>query len=602
MLLWRSSFDAVTGGHTHLMAHGFGHALLVPMIVNVFRALRISASVHDGSNWWVIHHEPGVGDFEAEHEADALRVDYNQRSLKAATRTGKTVRGNNRGYVDLFVPIKARGSVVAMLVSGGFATHRKTGPEIIAEWRHLSGRQGHVEHPEFYAYVQAALSMLVLESSHETRFVEMLERMADLLGGDGPADALANQIDALHLELRKLRFVERDWSAVAAMLDDRFPRSWSGAARRSDLAFLGLSRAPDHVLVALASSRSPHVGPVDEMVRRDAFQRAAGELATRIGKVVAGRAGDRAVVFLAAARASVAEKRRRLTELAERTALMARRRFDLSLHCGASIGEDATAVTRSYQSAFGAAESALSRGQKLVFAEHDEIDGTALLRNLRRSLSEDPLERKDFLIARFERYAESVAVQVGERLELGRVHLEVGFERLLETMHSNGAFDTKGLLALRHSIDRGAKGARTVAELLEVYRVAIGEVGEALTTPVSARQGRSLQRALEFVHQHFAERLPIERVAKIGGFAPAYFSRLFRRREGMTFEQYVAGLRLERAKQLLSTSDISIARVAELSGFGSPQYLARVCRRVLRMTPRDYRTSHPPVAHHIKSR
>ena len=589
MHLWRASFDPKTGGHSHEFAPGFGHTLVIPMITNVFRVLRVSASVHDGAHWWVLHSEPGVTGFEVEHEGGIPRVAYNAARMNEVAGSARTVRGEHAGHVDYFVPIIARGDVVAILVVGGIATHPKAGTEIVDDWRSLTGRQGHPEDPEFSSYLNAALSMLVLDGKQEAAFARLLEVAAKLLGGEGAADALANELESLHLALRKVRFVERDWAAVASMLDDRFPRTWSGGERRADLRFLGLSRAPDHVLVALATSRDARSDPVEEIVRREAFQRAAVSLAERSTNVLAGQASDRGVVFLLAGTGSATDKRLRLIELADRARQLARRRFELSLCSGASVAISGMPLARSYALAFGAAETALAQGQKLVFAAPDGAEGSALLRRLRRALREVSAERADVFTTRFEHFAEAVAVQVGRRIELARLQLEVGFDHLLEPLRAQGALDDRGLAMLQAATARGADRASNIGELLEVYRVAMCDVAEAMSSPVAARQGRSLRRALDYIHQHYAEPLPASRVAKIGGFAPAYFSRLFKARERMTFAQYVAGLRLDRAKQLLTGAELGVSRVAELSGFGSPQYLARVFQRSLGLTPLEYR-------------
>jgi AraC-like DNA-binding protein len=59
----------------------------------------------------------------------------------------------------------------------------------------------------------------------------------------------------------------------------------------------------------------------------------------------------------------------------------------------------------------------------------------------------------------------------------------------------------------------------------------------------------------------------------------------------MTFEQYLRGLRLERAKQLLASTRLQVSRVAELSGFNSLQYFCRVFGKAHGMTPIEYRKS-----------
>src|SRR5262249_54241843 len=97
------------------------------------------------------------------------------------------------------------------------------------------------------------------------------------------------------------------------------------------------------------------------------------------------------------------------------------------------------------------------------------------------------------------------------------------------------------------------------------------------------------RRAITFIDQHFAEALRLTQVARIAGFSPQYFCELFKRRERMTFEQYVRGLRIERAKQLLKGTKLSVERVGQLAGFRLSPYFHRMFRQSVAMTPRAYR-------------
>jgi two-component system, response regulator YesN len=114
-------------------------------------------------------------------------------------------------------------------------------------------------------------------------------------------------------------------------------------------------------------------------------------------------------------------------------------------------------------------------------------------------------------------------------------------------------------------------------------------LSEALSHPTPAKHDRSLSRVLDHVHQHFTAPLSFGKLAKLAGFAPAYFSQLFKRREGVTFETYVLRLRVERAKQLLESTGLEALRIAELSGFRSAQYFSRAFRKLTGATPGEYR-------------
>jgi two-component system response regulator YesN len=106
---------------------------------------------------------------------------------------------------------------------------------------------------------------------------------------------------------------------------------------------------------------------------------------------------------------------------------------------------------------------------------------------------------------------------------------------------------------------------------------------------VPARRDRSLRRAVDYIERHYSEPLRLETVARIAGITPVYFSKLFKEREHVTFENYLRRLRIERAKQLLVNTGIGVSRVAEQSGFQSPQYFCRVFRSVTGQTPLAFR-------------
>jgi AraC-like DNA-binding protein len=82
----------------------------------------------------------------------------------------------------------------------------------------------------------------------------------------------------------------------------------------------------------------------------------------------------------------------------------------------------------------------------------------------------------------------------------------------------------------------------------------------------------------------------------VAGFAPKYFSKLFHEQQRTTFEKYLFEVRLERARLLLGGTDLQIGRIAELSGFRSPQNLCRVFRRAVGATPLAYRREQLPVS------
>ncbi len=563
------------------------HAFLAVNVATAFEVLRVGAVIWDGKDWALVHAEPSLVSFELEHGLEFERFKYNTRSVARARRERKPLLGEHAGLTDWFVPITSGDRVEGVLVTGPFATAQPTSADVMRRWRGLTGRQGHPADPEFARYLSTTLSTLVLEGAHVTHFQRFLTFFARLLAGEGRADALAAEAFALRDKLEEARFVERTWGSVRSMVDERTARAWESQSKGDDLARIGLSRVPELVLVGLIVARQAEPDPVDQLLTRHAFQRACVELARKTGRAISGQVGDHGVMFLSAAPGSLQRRRQGLLDLGDKAVALARR-FGFRLHLGLSTLGLASSLSQHYEAALGAAESALSQGARIVESA-TPASARLPLHELRRHLGELVEQRPGELPARFDRYLEAIAMHCGHQLEPARAHLEAGFEYLAGALLDAGALDEKTFVDTCQGLERSARDARTVAELFDAYRRTVLEMSDETQRPSTARQGRSLRRAVTYIHQHYTESLRLAKVARLAGFAPTYFSYLFKQREGMTFERYVQRLRVERAKQLLVSTDLELKRVAQLSGFGTRFYLARVFKRATGMTPSDCR-------------
>jgi len=296
-------------------------------------------------------------------------------------------------------------------------------------------------------------------------------------------------------------------------------------------------------------------------------------------------------MFLVAPQGSAARARRALARLGEDAATLARRRFGFSLHVGWSALAGSETLSAHYEQALAAAERALSQGVPLVQGESGARASASPIGELREELGAASEERPKALISRFERYIEAVTAYCAYRPEPTRWNLEAGFERAAQALRRTGALEEKGYRDLFEALDRSARDANTVNELAAVYRRAISDLVDAAEKPVAASQDRSLRRALAFIQGHVSEPLSLAEVSRVAGFAPRHFSRLFKQRERMTFEHYVRQLRVERAKDLLAGTDLSVERVGQLSGFALRPYFQRVFKQLARMTPIEFRNS-----------
>jgi len=100
---------------------------------------------------------------------------------------------------------------------------------------------------------------------------------------------------------------------------------------------------------------------------------------------------------------------------------------------------------------------------------------------------------------------------------------------------------------------------------------------------------QKLQPALDYLREHYAQKLHISTLSGIIHVCDDRLIRLFKEVTGETPVNYLINLRLEASLKLLSSTELSIAEIADLTGFGSAAYMTRVFQQKLNTTPGKYR-------------
>jgi AraC family transcriptional regulator, arabinose operon regulatory protein len=102
-----------------------------------------------------------------------------------------------------------------------------------------------------------------------------------------------------------------------------------------------------------------------------------------------------------------------------------------------------------------------------------------------------------------------------------------------------------------------------------------------------------VQAAMEFYCQNLSRSVQIEDAAKMTGLSPSRFAHLFREQAGVTPQRFLEQHRLNRALQLLETTQLSIKEIAHQVGFSDPFYFTHRFKHHFGMAPRHYRCETP---------
>jgi len=95
----------------------------------------------------------------------------------------------------------------------------------------------------------------------------------------------------------------------------------------------------------------------------------------------------------------------------------------------------------------------------------------------------------------------------------------------------------------------------------------------------------------EFLKEKVRERLKMEEVCFKFGYSKTYISRLFKEQCSVSLMTYYNLQKIEYAKKLIRERQYSVTQISNLLSFDSPQYFARVFKRVTQMTPSEFANS-----------
>jgi len=130
-----------------------------------------------------------------------------------------------------------------------------------------------------------------------------------------------------------------------------------------------------------------------------------------------------------------------------------------------------------------------------------------------------------------------------------------------------------------------------MGQLLTLFADHLGRFAESAAVEVGADEPRMVSAAKEYILAHLGERVSLTQVAAAVGASACHFCRVFRAGAGVKFTEFVARLRVERAKALLEDRSLRISEVAYTVGFGSiPQFNA-VFRRLAGRSPTQFRAA-----------
>src|SRR6516162_2354303 len=97
------------------------------------------------------------------------------------------------------------------------------------------------------------------------------------------------------------------------------------------------------------------------------------------------------------------------------------------------------------------------------------------------------------------------------------------------------------------------------------------------------------RRVHDYIVTHLDQKITNDTLAQIAGLSTAHFCTVFKQTEGMSPHHYVLQFRVRRTQQLLASTEMSLAEIADAVGFSNQSHCIQSFRKIVGVTPGDYR-------------
>ncbi|WP_202916293.1 helix-turn-helix transcriptional regulator [Paenibacillus mesophilus] len=132
----------------------------------------------------------------------------------------------------------------------------------------------------------------------------------------------------------------------------------------------------------------------------------------------------------------------------------------------------------------------------------------------------------------------------------------------------------------------------TIAELQTAVIGFCRGVCDDIASRKESKNAGLLEQALAYIDGHYTDAgLSSEGIADTLGVSRSYLSRYFKDQTGIPLMQYVDGIRMTKAKELLIRTDLKIKEIVEQVGLTDPNNFFRKFKKREGVTPLEYRSA-----------
>ena len=201
---------------------------------------------------------------------------------------------------------------------------------------------------------------------------------------------------------------------------------------------------------------------------------------------------------------------------------------------------------------------------------------------LMEKISED-ISRKD--VKQLWSHFRSLASKYQSNTQFSAMYVKFVFSNVIRELFQENRFAGEHRLDLE--VDH-LYGCSTIQEIIEVTEKNIHQYEEFLDRSMSESRDE-VAAVKNYIYNHYAEDLNLETLAEKVYLSSGYLSFIFKKETGMNLNRFIRVFRMEKAKELLRTTNMKVAMVSEQVGFANSSYFCRSFREYYGSSPESYR-------------
>lgn len=143
-----------------------------------------------------------------------------------------------------------------------------------------------------------------------------------------------------------------------------------------------------------------------------------------------------------------------------------------------------------------------------------------------------------------------------------------------------------------------AKGLDSCSTIDELSRWVSEVVHQFLSVSfdyVEVKHSDIVFKASAFIRENCQKAITLEDIANEVFLSKSYLSSTFKQATGISISEYINKARVEKSKDLLNTTDLSLVTIANECGFSDQSYFSRIFKKHTGVSPKQYRSTHPPI-------